>query len=371
MTTPFDEMMAGLPEDSTKAWDETDYALLVISLKRKVPLYKVIKILRETPRAWEFFRDHPEWNAVLNANVEQTIRGFFKENEIYRDDLHRALHLILEMDISSPERISVFNQDDPKILEIRHQLETAWERKEDGRIPTPSSLPEEPREFTTGFKKLVRQHEAADHALFSFLEESATREQMAYFLWEESTVDARFDDLVALTQIGMNGPMKMELAQNYWDEMGNGHPEQVHTYLFSTLLEELGVASNASVDKVDWQSLACGNLLVYLASRRKHVYKALGALGATEMLSPKRFKRLVHGFKRLGLSEAALVYHTEHIGIDTRHGNGWLRNAIEPAVTANPQVRYQIVQGAFYRLHTSLDYCNRLYALYTGGFLAA
>lgn len=47
-------------------------------------------------------------------------------------------------------------------------------------------------------------------------------------------VDGKFDDLIALAQLGIQDPkMKLALARNYWDEMGNGNPEDIHTTLFS------------------------------------------------------------------------------------------------------------------------------------------
>jgi pyrroloquinoline quinone (PQQ) biosynthesis protein C len=347
----------------------TEHLPLVNALCQQVPLDELLKELRKHSAPYEFFQEYPEWKSALEARLDQTVRGFHAGEETYCRSFHQTLNLINEMDLSFPDKMSVFNQSDPVVAEVRYKLDAALERFEDACIPMPFHPPKDPQEFARWFRRLVHTHEVADHRLFRYLEEEATHEQMAHFFLQESTVDARFDDLVALIQVGMDGRMKMELAQNYWDELGNGNMKEVHTHLFNTLLEELGVTRDGSLntlsDDVLWESLACGNVLVYTALRRKNVYKALGAMGTTEMQSPKRFSRLVRGFKRLGLSEAALQYHTMHISIDTRHGNGWLRNAILPAVEAYPPARYEIVKGAFYRLHTSQDYCDKLYALYT------
>ena len=59
------------------------------------------------------------------------------------------------------------------------------------------------------------------------------------------------------------------------------------------------------------------------------------------------------------------------MAIDTRHGNGWLRNAVVPFVAANAESRYEIVKGAFFRLHTSQDYANKLYHRYINNLVTA
>ena len=42
----------------------------------------------------------------------------------------------------------------------------------------------------------------------------------------------------------------MEIAQNYWDKMGNGNFEEMHTYLFGMAVKELGVTSAAYLDSL-------------------------------------------------------------------------------------------------------------------------
>ncbi|MFC8052473.1 iron-containing redox enzyme family protein, partial [Bacillus subtilis] len=307
----------------------------------------------------------------LVIRTKQAVENYRLNNDEDSFNLHRALGWIYETQIYTPETKPVFNQFDPTLMEIQRELETAWEKFEMSRIPNLEEIdmPEDPKEFQYWFKRLVMDHEAADHPLFSYLEKEASFEDMKEFFSQEITVDARFDDLVAFSQIGMDNWAKMELAENYWDEMGNGRMEEVHTIMFDNLLQELELTNNESLtslfDKLTWEALACGNALLNTSLYRKNVYKALGCLGSLEMMAPQRFSRLVAGYKRIGLSQKAQEYHTQHVIIDTRHGNGWLRNAIVPYVKADPSLRYEIVKGAFYRLNTSLDYCNKLYDRFT------
>lgn len=283
------------------------------------------------------------------------------------ETLHRTLASLYEMHVLGHHRLPSVNQFDPTLAMVMRELERAWERFESHRTVL-GAPPADPDDFCVWMKEAVTTHPATDHPLFRFLEEEATAAQLRHFFRNESAVDTRFDDLVALMQVGMDGPMKMELAENYWDEMGNGEACLVHTTLFEQLIHELEATTQSPgtvSDPLCWQSFACGNLLLQVSLNRRLVHRALGAMGTIEMAAPTRFRRLVRGFERLGISHRARTYHLLHIAIDTRHGSGWLHNAVGPTVAAAPDARFEIARGMLARLNTSADYCDCLLAAYT------
>ncbi|MGZ4030790.1 MAG: iron-containing redox enzyme family protein [Tumebacillaceae bacterium] len=344
---------------------------------RELPLHVVVKELIHAEGIYEFFKQNPEQKQLLLERTQEVIDGFNEGTESYKYILHRTLNYIYETNLFTPDKKPVHNQFDPTLIEVQKELEFAWEAFEESRMPSMESLeiPEDPKEFERWLRHFILNHPVADHPIYTYLENEATFAEMRDFISQEITVDTRFDDLVAFTQIGTDGTIKMELAENYWDEMGNGKLEEVHTVMFNHLMVELNLTDEATLQDLmegaSWESLAGGNALLYTAMYRKNIYKALGALGALEMMSPKRFSRLVAGYQRLGLSELAQKYHDLHVAIDTRHGNGWLRNAVVPFVEADPKNRYEIVKGAFFRLHTSLDYVNKLYHRYSNNMVTA
>lgn len=333
------------------------------------PLDLIVKELIRQPILSDYLDDHSKHRLALIALTQTTVERFKAGSEAHRHTLHKTLGHIYALHVSSPNQRPVFNQYDPTLIEIQRKLERAWEQFENARIPK-MDPPSDAQTFANWYKRLVvHEHPASTHPIFEYLANEATRRELRAFFLNEITVDSRFDDLVALSQIAMEPLPKMELAENYWDEMGNGKQDAVHTYMFNHLLNELGLNTenlNSLFDEVHWTSIACGNLLLYSVIHRQNIYKALGAMGAVEMLAPKRFHKLVAGFERLGLSQTAQEYHRLHIAIDARHGLGWLRNAIAPAAENNPTARREIIQGAYYRLNTSLDYCNHLLATFKG-----
>jgi len=49
---------------------------------------------------------------------------------------------------------------------------------------------------------------------FTWLAEESTLEELSFYIAMEEQVDGRFDDVIALAQLGMTGDMKLALAEN-------------------------------------------------------------------------------------------------------------------------------------------------------------
>ena len=90
--------------------------------------------------------------------------------------------------------------------------------------------------FIAWFEHLQEAGPGQGDPLFPWLAEGATREQLTWFFEQEAAGEAGFDDLVALTQVKLPVGTKLELARNYWDEMGRGNVRGMH----GPMLEALG-----------------------------------------------------------------------------------------------------------------------------------
>lgn len=75
-----------------------------------------------------------------------------------------------------------------------------------------------------------------------WLAEQATLDQIRWFFEQEAAGEAGFDDLVAMTQVKLPKLPKLELARNYWDEMGRGQAAGMHGPMLDALVETLKVA---------------------------------------------------------------------------------------------------------------------------------
>ncbi|HEY6107096.1 MAG TPA: iron-containing redox enzyme family protein [Anaeromyxobacteraceae bacterium] len=208
--------------------------------------------------------------------------------------------------------------------------------------------PSAPDAFVAWFEALRENGPGQGDPLFSWLAEEATLAQMRWFLAQEVAGEAGFDDLVALTQVKMPVRAKLELARNYWDEMGRGRAAAMHGPLLGDLARALGV--EARPESTVWEALALANLLVALALDRRHAYQSVGALGAIELTAPGRVALVDRGLARLGVGKSARRYFTLHATLDLRHSAAWNREVLRTLVEEEPRAARAIAEGALMRL---------------------
>ena len=88
--------------------------------------------------------------------------------------------------------------------------------------PLMADVPDEVDDFIDWFEELKESGPGQNDPLFPWLAEAASHEDMLWFLTQEVAGEAGFDDLLAMTQVKMPVTAKLEMARNYWDEMGRG-----------------------------------------------------------------------------------------------------------------------------------------------------
>ncbi|MEO8192674.1 MAG: iron-containing redox enzyme family protein [Gemmatimonadales bacterium] len=290
-----------------------------------------------------------------------------------RTQLHCALLALYQQHVRLPVDSTLANQFHPVSCRLMHELELPWERDMLRRVHSshdfsPDALPVDPAAFAGWFRATAFSHPLYEHDLYSFLASDATRAQLEWFFRMECAGEAAFDDLVALGQVGTRGEVKMEMASNYWDEMGRGKHHAIHTHLFHRLIDELELESPAAAD-LPWQVLAGVNVMLWSCIPRRNAFRAQGTLGAVELLAPQRCTRVVHGALRVGIRKKAIVYYGAHAIIDIGHAEGWLDHVVAPQVADVPDSRIGIAEGLIARADASLDYFD--YCLATARTIAA
>lgn len=234
-------------------------------------------------------------------------------------------------------------------VEIRTwRVEEAFLRHERRAVVARASdAPTDARAFTRWFASLRQDGPGQHDPLFDWLAEEAGRDAMRWFLCQELATEAGFDDLVALTQLRMPSRAKLELANNYWDEMGRGTESSMHGPMLTALAQELEVEGLA---EPTWESLALCNLLMGLAYNRRWAYHSIGALGAVELTAPDRARLVKEGLERLGVSKVARRYYALHEVIDERHYHQWSSEVLMPLVEGDGARAQWIAEGALMRL---------------------
>jgi hypothetical protein len=253
-------------------------------------------------------------------------------------------------------------------LEADHAMrseETAFiETTRGAQSARAATAPRDPTAFVAWFEALKENGPGQGDPLFPWLAEQAGANQMRWFVEQEAAGEAGFDDLVAMAQVKAPTQAKLELARNYWDEMGRGNAKGMHGPMLDVLVRALGVTPR--IETTLAPSLALGNTMAALASNRAYAYQALGALGVIELTAPGRAAYVSAGLRRLKVSAKARHYFDLHAVLDIKHSEAWNREVFASIVAETPHAAPFIAEGALMRLQCGAD-CFQAYRRHLWG----
>jgi hypothetical protein len=214
-------------------------------------------------------------------------------------------------------------------------------------------------DFRKWYDGKVAAYAQGPHELFTYAEKDAGINGFKYIVQQEAGVHVPFDDVLAFAQIGVHGEKKVEFFHNLEDEMGSGDASKFHMTMLGRLLKELEI-TRINKEDLTWQSLACGNYMMFLSHFRSFYHESTGYLGFVEALTPARFSKLARAGKRFGLSDDATEFHASHSELDIEHAQGWLDKIIIPEIEANPAKAKAIATGVLLREEVSKRYWDVL-----------
>jgi hypothetical protein len=212
-----------------------------------------------------------------------------------------------------------------------------------------ATVPQDAAAFVLWFESLEVTGPGQGDPLFPWLEREANLEQLRWYLRQEAAGEAGFDDLTAYTQVKLPERVKLELARNYWDEMGRGNAKGMHGPMLNRLVKALEL--DPTIDETVPESLALANSMTAMATRRDYAWHAVGALGVIELTAPGRSASVAAGLQRLGVDSRTRMYFDLHATLDVKHSAAWNAEAIAPAVAEDPGRAVAIAEGALIRLN--------------------
>jgi len=224
--------------------------------------------------------------------------------------------------------------------------------------PRAAEAPRDPAGFVAWFEELDRSGPGQGDPLFPYLAEQATMDDMRWFLTQEVAGEAGFEDLTAVTQVRLPQRPKLELARNYWDEMGRGNPKGMHGPMLEVLARALRLEPH--VETTVWESLALANTMAGLACSRRYAFHSVGAMGVIEQTAPGRSAQVARGLKRLGVRAGDRHYFDLHAILDIKHSAAWNAEAAFPLVEWRPELAPALAEGALMRLECGAA-CFRRY----------
>jgi hypothetical protein len=284
-----------------------------------------------------------------------------------RRDRFLTLLAIYDLHTAPLERLgdTARYQGHPVIGELKSRLEQEWLVELERSWSTASTRFDD--DVVEAMKDIAIQDRLP--AAYKWLAEAADWQQLVDFLALEGGPDGGFDDLVAACQTGLTGSAKLELGKNYWDEMGQGNPDGVHTVLHDRFVEAVGIPRIPRED-LPVEALERAALGGLLATNRWLQPEFLGALGLIELQAGPRCTLVLKAFDRLGAPQDAYPFYVEHAQVDPIHGRDWLDNAIAPTVAEHPEWGPRILKGAWWRATINLAFFERMRRELTGELAA-
>jgi len=282
------------------------------------------------------------------AGLEFSRLGVFTPEFPDAEALHKGIarwnHRRLAVGKPTPDWTAELNQDQ-RMLRLEGAFIEAFRAYV---APMVADVPTDPEGFIAWFEALKDSGPGQWDPLFAWLETEASLEQLRWFLNQEAAGEAGFDDLVAYTQVKLPARPKLELARNYWDEMGRGHMGGMHGPMLDRTVQ--GLQLTPTIDGTCWQSLCLANTMTAFATTRRYTYQSIGALGAVELTAPTRVGAVAEGLKRLGCPPEQRKYFVLHAQLDIEHSKAWNAEALVPLVEADPGCAKYIAEGAVMRL---------------------
>jgi hypothetical protein len=240
-------------------------------------------------------------------------------------------------------------QSHPTLLQLKNDLEIPVRARLDALVDEEDATgPELPDGESAA--AAMRRIAAADLVppVYEWLAEEATWDELVRFLAEEGGPDAGFDDLVAICQVGLRGVPKLALGENYWDEMGRGEYDGIHTVLHDEMVRAIDMPRIARED-LPREALERMVLGGFLATNRALQPELVGALGMIELQAGPRCRKVMRALQRLDAPPEAIRFYEEHAQADPIHGRDWLDRAVEPLEAAVPDWGPRMVRGARWR----------------------
>ncbi|GAX57096.1 iron-containing redox enzyme family protein [Streptomyces olivochromogenes] len=192
-------------------------------------------------------------------------------------------------------------------------------------------------------RSFVDQHRVLRHPFLALVaSDRADPEHLVAWGLQERHVSYAFPRSIGLLiSYADDFGMRTVLAENLWEEFGEGNPDQAHAVLLDNLLESMGVDR----DRLDCP--ATDGTLAFLKTQRElttsSAWRGVGAFCyANEYLSLAEFRPL-EAAVRSRFPAADLSYFTENMKADTRHTE--LLESLIDAAAEVPSNRADIEYG--------------------------
>jgi len=237
--------------------------------------------------------------------------------------------------------------------EMRISERNFVERERRAVMSTAEQAPTAPPAFAAWLEDLRTTATTQDEALYPWLAEHSTPDDLRWLITQEAMGDPGFGDLVAMTRVKLPARAKLALAYTEYA----ARERATSWWTMPEIVAALFLTPD--IDDTVWESLALANLMTALASNRRYVYQSVGALLIAEATAPRRARWLTEGLRRVGALPASSTLGELPTGADATAALLWTPPVLDRLLEADPQAHRYIAEGALMRLYSAAQCLQR------------
>jgi hypothetical protein len=259
------------------------------------------------------------------------------------DDFHLALYACYELHYRGFDGCDDDWEWEPTLLAFRRSLESRFEEElshDVGRAPA------QPAAVEAELWRLAGSD--AKPSLSRYLAKKASLAEVREFVMHRSAYHLKEADPHSWAIPRLEGRTKAALVEIQADEYGGGREPLMHSTLFRTTMDALGLdtAYGAYVDHLPGVTLATVNLMSLFGLHRRLRGALVGHLALFEMTSTQPNRRYGLALRRLGFGREATHFFDEHVLADSVHEAVASRDLAAAFAGAHPDLAGDILFGA-------------------------
>lgn len=268
---------------------------------------------------------------------------------LYDEDLQLALFCLYELHYSGLAGVDDDWEWSPPLLELRHEIEVAFEsrlRVGSAELSRRAAAPSTAHEVAEVLFAMVAGDDSPSVA--DFIARKADTGQLRELVVHKSVYQLKEADPHTWAIPRLTHRPKAALVEIQADEYGGGQLDQMHSAMFATTMSELGLDNDfgAYVDWVPALPLATVNLMSLFGLHRRLRGAIVGHLAIYEMGSSLPSRKYARGLRRLGFDAPAASYFDEHVEADAVHEQIAGRDLAGGLVEQDPSLMPDVVFGA-------------------------
>ena len=289
-----------------------------------------------------------------SARGFQSSRASARDDVLTDEDLQLALYCCYELHYQGFAGVSDDWEWNPGLLQLRSELERAFEESLRAALPDESSVA--PAEVPDVLWQLTRGN---GFSLSGWLQQHGTRFHAREIAVHRSGYQLKEADPHTWAIPRLNGRAKAAIVTIQSDEYGGGVAASMHSSLFADAMTALDLdpTYGAYLDRLPAVTLATTNLISMFGLHRRLRGALVGHLASFEMNSVGPMARYSAWLESLGVPESGRRFYDVHVEADEEHQYIAVNDLVGGLLEAEPDQAGAVLFGA-----RAVDLVERIFA---------